>query len=103
MCSTCGKWVRKPGGKYGAFGDKITIIQTDSWDGGDIVRLNTGSGLRYCTKRVVDLAIERQWVGFGIRPCTRGLGRIDLTKRDWFETFQSRARQTYPEFVQGGP
>jgi hypothetical protein len=98
LCPTCHKWTPRKGGKY-RWGDKTRIPVLDTWDGSDFVMTrNIESGSRYCSRRVLDLAREKQWSGFSVVAFTSGLPSVDHVDPNGLEEFEAAARAKYPEF-----
>lgn len=99
LCDTCGRWSPKNGGKYG-FGEKNTIPILETWDGSDLVKVNNiKSTYLYCSRRVIDLARERNWTGFSAR-IFGGAGSVVVNHKSptWLEEFEAVVRAKYPEF-----
>lgn len=85
LCEMCHKWRPREGGKH-LFGDKVQMPVLESWDGSDFVMMqNIESGQRFCSRRVVDLAIEKKWTGFSINAFTYGFKKPDLSSDRWFD------------------
>jgi hypothetical protein len=96
LCEVCHNWTPRPGGKY-RFGSKVHMPVLKTWDGSDLVAIrNKINGGIYCSRKVVDLAIKKEWTGFGIEAFTDGLPRIDLTNPNWAEDLEVAVAKRFP-------
>jgi len=96
LCEVCHNWCPRPGGKY-SYGTKVTVPLLSTWDGSDLVAIrNIKNAGIYCSRKVVDLAIEKKWTGFGIQAFTDGLPKIDLTKANWIDDLAVAVANRFP-------
>lgn len=99
LCEGCGNWKPRAGSKVG-YGEKTRIPLIETWNGGDFIRQhNISTGALRCSRRLADLAAEKQWTGFGIKIMSwgcRGGGRADLRNPNWFDDLEARVHEVYP-------
>ena len=96
LCPTCHKWTPRKGGKY-RWGDKTRLPVLDTWDGSDFVMTrNIESGMRYCSRRVLDLAREKQWSGFSVDAFTSGFPRVNHLDPNGFKELEAAVRARFP-------
>ncbi len=99
LCPNCHLWKPTKGGKFG-YGSKNLFPLLESWNGGDfLLQGNIDSGVKYCTRKVAELAREKKWTGFGISIMSWGCpggGLADLGSPDWYEDLRQRVLGAFP-------
>lgn len=95
ICPICLSYLGKKGGKYQWNQQLLPIL--DSWDGSDVVRIgNRSHGMRFCTRNVIDLALERSWreLQFG-----ETIPHVTVRPQDgarWYDSVSERAISHWP-------
>lgn len=96
VCPICRSYLGKKGGKYRWNQQFLPIL--DSWDGSDIVAIgNRSLGRRFCTRKVIDLALERGWheLEFG-----GNIPNVRVNLEDgvrWYDSVAEQAMLKWPE------
>jgi hypothetical protein len=85
---------------------KRLVPKLETWDGSDFVKIrNWRCGLKFCSRRFIDLANKHRWTNFAFgyslpgiglweKPSEDGLSYLDS---DWFPKLSERVKAKYPD------